>query len=101
MALDGFILQLSAAGRLILQTPFLLICETSPTESDEESLFRLGRDAVAFLQQRDFCSLADRFGYALAFEQNAAEVIERDLRDSIKEHHASAEDRSSVPPSTK
>lgn len=71
-----------------------------PTESDEESLLRLGREAVALLEKRDFRAMAERYGYALAFGQDPATAIEEELRASIEVHQTSAEKRTSVPHST-
>jgi hypothetical protein len=53
------------------------------SQIDEASLSRLGEEVVSLLKKRDFSSLADRFGYALAVERQPATAIEDDLRTSI------------------
>jgi hypothetical protein len=70
-----------------------------PTQTDEASLLRLGREVVSLLENRDFRSLADRFGYALAFERSPATAIEEELHSCIAEYRASAEGQPSVLPS--
>ena len=62
-----------------------------PTQTDEASLLHLGREAVTLLEKRDFRSLADRFGYALACGTTPATAIENDLRSCIAELRALSE----------
>ena len=70
-----------------------------PTQTDEASLLHLGKEAVSLLTQGNFHSLADRFGYALAFGRNLATAIEEELQHCVAEFHASSEPRSLVLPS--
>src|SRR5271167_675659 len=53
------------------------------SQIDEVSLCRLGEEVVSLLKKRDFPSLADRFGYALAFERQPATAIEEELQTCI------------------
>ena len=54
-----------------------------PSQIDETSLTHLGEEVVSLLKKRDFPTLADQFGYALAFEEHPAMAIENDLKASI------------------
>ncbi|EDY18010.1 hypothetical protein CfE428DRAFT_4440 [Chthoniobacter flavus Ellin428] len=56
-----------------------------PNQVDESCLLRLGEEAVSLLERGDFQTLADRFGYALAFGNDPAVVIEEELRSCIAE----------------
>jgi hypothetical protein len=47
-----------------------------PTQTDEVSLRHLGKEAVSLFEKRDFPSLADRFGYAMAYGEDPAVAIE-------------------------
>jgi len=46
---------------------------------DEVSLAASGREAVELLRSGNIAALADRFGYALAFDRDAATAIRDDL----------------------
>jgi hypothetical protein len=70
-----------------------------PTQTDEGSLLHLGKEVVSLLENRDFRSLADRFGYALSFGRNPATAIEEELHSYIAEYLASAEGPPPVFPS--
>lgn len=48
-------------------------------QTDRQSLLRFGAEAAELLVSRDFCALADRFGYALAYDRRASDAIEADL----------------------
>jgi len=43
----------------------------------------MGREVIALVQERDFSTLSERFGYALAFGRNSARAIESDLAQCI------------------
>ena len=49
-----------------------------PKQTDESSLASFGKEAAAMLIQRDYESLASRFGYALAYGRELAAAIEED-----------------------
>jgi hypothetical protein len=57
----------------------------SPNQIDTESLRQLGREAIVLVQGRDFLTLSERFGYALAFGRNSARAIESDFAQCIAE----------------
>jgi hypothetical protein len=71
-----------------------------PTQTDEASLLRLGSEVVSLLEKRDFHSLADRFGYALALGRPRATAIEEDLNSCITQCRALSEPRPPVLPAT-
>jgi hypothetical protein len=54
-------------------------------QTDQRSLLRFGTEAVELLIQRDFSALADRFGYARAYDRKASEAIEADLATCLAE----------------
>lgn len=70
-----------------------------PNQTDVASLLRLGGEAVSLLERREFQSLADRFGYALAFGRSPAIAIEQDYKSCLAEFRASSESPIPVPPS--
>ena len=47
-------------------------------QTDESTLASFGKEAAAMLMQRDYASLASRFGYALAYGRELAAAIEED-----------------------
>lgn len=47
-------------------------------QTDETTLASFGKEAAALLMQRDYASLANRFGYALAYGRELAVAIEED-----------------------
>jgi len=49
-----------------------------PKQIDESALASLGKEAATMLMQRDYESLASRFGYALAYGRELAAAIEED-----------------------
>ena len=49
------------------------------SQTDESSLHQLGEDVLRLLCLRNFQELADRFGYALAYERDSAEAIKADF----------------------
>ena len=71
-----------------------------PIQENEASFLSFGREAVSLLEKRDFQSLADRFGYAVAADKSPRVAIEEDFRSCLAAFHASSEPRPSVPPST-
>ena len=66
------------------------------SQIDEASLSRFGEEVVSLLKKRDFLSLADRFGYASAFETPPATAIEADLQRSIAERQALPAEQNAV-----
>ena len=70
-----------------------------PAQTDEASLLRFGREAVSLIEKRDFQSLADQFGYALAFGRSPVVAIEGDFQSCLAEFRASSEPRPLVSPS--
>jgi len=57
----------------------------SPSQIDVESLAQFGREAIALVEKRNFTVLAERFGYALAYERDQAKAIESDFSQCIGE----------------
>lgn len=47
-------------------------------QTDESTLASFGKEAAAMLMQRDYASLASRFGYALSYGRELAAAIEED-----------------------
>lgn len=70
-----------------------------PDETDEVTLSHLGQEVLSLLEQCNYRSLAERFGYALAFAKAPAIAIEEDLNSSIGAFQASLERRPPVLPS--
>src|SRR5258708_369295 len=70
-----------------------------PTQTDEASLLRLGREVVSLLENRDFHLLAERVRYALAYGKRPAAAIDEALGSCIAECQALPEGRSSILPS--
>ena len=68
-------------------------------QTDEASFLRFGQEAVSLLEKRDFPSLADRFGYALACGRSLVAAIEGDFQSCLAELHASPEQPTAVSPS--
>jgi len=56
---------------------------TKITSIDVHSLSQLGAEAVALFATRDFQDLADRFGYALAYDRDPAQAIAADLESAL------------------
>ena len=50
-----------------------------PAQTDEKSLAAFGKEASTMLMRRDYSGLANRFGYALAYERDPALAIEADF----------------------
>ena len=57
----------------------------SPNQTDEKTLARFGAEAVALVASRNFTALAERFGYALAYDRNVAQAIEEDFEQCLSE----------------
>jgi hypothetical protein len=70
-----------------------------PTQTDEAALLRFGREVVSLIERRDFQSLADRFGYALAGEKSPVIAIEEEFQGCIAKFRASSEQRPPALPS--
>ncbi len=54
-----------------------------PTQIDEASLVAFGEEARSLLVGHDYASLADRFGYALAYDRPTAAAIEADFVTAV------------------
>lgn len=57
----------------------------APNQFDAASLGHLGEEAFALLLQNDFSTLAERFGYALAYGRIPAQAIEEDFSRCLGE----------------
>lgn len=57
--------------------------EISGNQLDEASLAAFGTEALQLLAAGDFAALAERFGYALASNQDPASAIQQDLESSL------------------
>lgn len=57
----------------------------SPSEASEEVLVQQGRVLIALLKKGDFGSVAERFGYALAFDKDPAVAIQDELNSCVAE----------------
>lgn len=53
------------------------------SQTDEASLLALGEQASAMLMQRNYSGLANRFGYALAFDRAPSMAIEADFLKAV------------------
>lgn len=69
------------------------------SQTDENSLSQLGEEVIELLQRSDFQSLADRFGYALAYGADPVTAIRADLLNCLTEYDASSEHAIDVSPS--
>ncbi|RYD69978.1 MAG: hypothetical protein EOP84_27475 [Verrucomicrobiaceae bacterium] len=69
------------------------------TQTDEDSLSQLGEEVVELLQNSDFQSLADRFGYALTYGTDPSTAIRADLLNCLAEYDASSAHTIDVNPS--
>ena len=54
-----------------------------PKQTGESTLASFGNEAAAMLMQRDYASLASRFGYALAYGRELAAAIEEDYERAM------------------
>jgi hypothetical protein len=52
-------------------------------QTDEVSLSGFGEEARAMLLSHDFAALANRFGYALAFDRDPSGAIEADFLNAV------------------
>lgn len=50
---------------------------------DNNQFSRLGEELVLLFEKRDFSSIADRFGYALAYGRDPAKAIEEELLSCV------------------
>ena len=50
-----------------------------PSQTAESFLAIIGKEARALLMRRDYAALANRFGYALAYDRSPAAAIEADF----------------------
>lgn len=55
----------------------------SPCEVSEVVLAQHGHVLVALLKQGEYCSVAERFGYALAFDKDPALAIQNELASCV------------------
>jgi hypothetical protein len=56
-------------------------------QTDERSLSAFGEEARAMLIRHDYSGLANRFGYALAFDRAPAAAIETDFLSAVASPH--------------
>lgn len=59
----------------------------SPTQTDKMSLSAFGEEARAMLMRHDYSGLANRFGYALAYDRAPAVAIETDFLRAVASPH--------------
>jgi hypothetical protein len=64
---------------------------TKITTIDKDSLVKIGAEAVALFAKRDFQGLANRFGYAMAFDRDPALAIAADLESALSRGEERAE----------
>lgn len=57
----------------------------SPSEASEEVLAQQGRELIALFKKGEFGSVAERFGYALAFDRDPAVAIRDELAFCVAE----------------
>lgn len=57
------------------------------SDFNDASLSRFGEEMANLLKKKDFQRLANRFGYALAFDRDEAKAIEEDLGRCIRRKH--------------
>jgi hypothetical protein len=57
--------------------------QVSGSQLDEASLAAYGAEALQLLANGNISALAERFGYALAYDEDPASVIQRDLALSL------------------
>jgi hypothetical protein len=57
--------------------------EISGNQLEEASLAAFGTEALQYLATGNIAALAERFGYALAFNQDPVNAIQRDLASSL------------------
>jgi hypothetical protein len=50
-----------------------------PSQTNEKALTAFGEEACAMLQRHDYSGLANRFGYALAYDREPAVALEVDF----------------------
>lgn len=60
--------------------------EIEASHLNEEFLLRVGEEASRLLQARNFIEVAERFGYALAFDHTPAAAIERAIEKAASRH---------------
>ncbi len=58
-----------------------------PSQTDEVSLSTFGEEARALLMQQDYSALANRFGYALAYDRAPSAAIEADFLSAVASPH--------------
>jgi len=57
----------------------------SPAQTDEKTLAKFGAEAVSLIKNRNFSELAERFGYALAYDRGVVQAIEEDFEQCLFE----------------
>jgi hypothetical protein len=67
----------------------------SPTQTDEKTLTKFGAEAVYLIKNRNFSELAERFGYALAYDRSVAQAIEEDFEQCLSEAEIQSSQNSS------
>jgi hypothetical protein len=66
-----------------------------PNQTDSGSLSAFGEEARAMLMQHDYSGLANRFGYALAYDRVPAVAIESDFLSAVASPHNVVSDANS------
>ena len=57
----------------------------SSAQTDENTLSKFGAEAVALVTNKNFSSLAERFGYALAHDRDTTLAIQQDFEQCLSE----------------
>lgn len=70
-----------------------------PNQVDNSHFSRLGEELVLLFEKRDFCSIADRYGYALAYGRDPAKAIEEELQSCYSEFQILPQPKDVVAPS--
>jgi hypothetical protein len=63
----------------------------SPDQTDVDSLSRFGEELVQLLIRRDFVTVANRFGYALAYGRELTHAIESDFNALLSDYNSGPE----------
>lgn len=58
-----------------------------PSQTDDASLLAFGEEARALLMRHDYSELANRFGYALAYDRAPSAAIEADFLSAAASSH--------------
>lgn len=64
----------------------------SSSQIDVESLTQFGREAIVLVETRNFTTLGERFGYALAYDRDLAQAIQSDFAQCLAEAEGPSSD---------